>query len=327
MKSLRSRLIDKNQRSILLSNIGASSQVDDLRVDTRCDGFGRIRHFGVDKMVDWCSDPLPMFPASKALGVSLDRASPAFVFQLAVCAFRCWYCFVDDRCLAADPTVSRMVSVSKMLDCYFSDGDRPLVIDLSGGNPGLVPEWSVWVIEGIFEKWSDKAVFVWIDDSLFKDLYGECLTSKEIGTLKDCPFFASVACFKGFDAESFAFNTGSPPWRYRRQLEVFRSLFGYGWDIYAYVTFTTPNVENLKSKMKSFVDELQRIDSALPLRTVPLEIKMYSPTKNRMTDDRYLSMRNQYDVLDVWSGELETRFSSQELESAITDIEFESRRR
>ena len=73
----------------------------------------------------------------------------AQVFQIAGCNFRCWYCFVDFDLLSANENNSSMVSVKDLIRMFLNQENRPLVLDLSGGNPGLVPEWILWTLKEI----------------------------------------------------------------------------------------------------------------------------------------------------------------------------------
>ena len=92
---------------------------------------------------------------------------------------------------------------------------------------------------------------------------------------------------KVFDEESFKFNTCTDRNGYENQFKIFKTYLSFGWDIYAYATFTTPSNKNIRDRMNQFVDKLQQIDSHLPLRTIPLEIKnLYTNLKPINTNKR-----------------------------------------
>ncbi len=317
---LRPLLVQRHKRRIRLSRIEETRQSKDLRAPVQCNGFARIRHFALSKSQRWTQDPLPLIPAAKALSVTPDAAGPACVFQIAACDFRCWYCFVGEESLNPRNGINEFISVDDMLECFFSLEDRVYVLDLSGGNPALVPEWPVWILQTIEKRWPDEPVYVWIDDNLAGDYYREYLTNDEIEVLAGSQKFGSVACFKGFDTTSFTFNTGVSECGYARQFQVFRSIYSLGWDIYAYVTFTTPTLANLNDKIAGFLDKLQEIDEMLPLRTVPLEIKVYTPTEQRMTEARRQAITNQYKVLDAWIDELRKRYRAEDTSVPIADV-------
>ena len=52
--------------------------------------------------------------------------------------------------------------------------------------------------------------------------------------------------------------------------------------MYAYTTFTTPDLDGSRAALSDFVDRLQRIHPLLPLRTVPLEVTVFTPVQSRI---------------------------------------------
>ena len=73
--------------------------------------------------------------------------------------------------------------------------------------------------------------------------------------------------------------------------------------------------------MTSFVDRLQQISEALPLRLVPLEINEYGPVVPRLRDVHRTSMTVQQAAIGAWCGELERRFTSDERSTPINEVE------
>ena len=101
---------------------------------------------------------------------------------------------------------------------------------------------------------------------------------------------------------------------------MLEGVLALGADLYAYVTLTTPSLTNLHDDMKRFMDQLQRLDANLPLRTVPLQIKKYTPTTNRLRPDREEALKNQFIAARCWSDELAKRFTPALLNANIADI-------
>src|SRR5437868_11696316 len=97
---LRARALDVPQRKVLISRLGGSAQEPDLTLPSNCGGYGRVRHFQLDTSPGWPLNPLPIFPACKALGLDPPKVMTAQVFQNAACAWRCWYCFVPYNLLS-----------------------------------------------------------------------------------------------------------------------------------------------------------------------------------------------------------------------------------
>jgi hypothetical protein len=138
---MRARGIDLADGNLRVSRLTGSEQEQDLSEPANCNGLGRIRHFRRETSPGWPSNPLPIEPAARALGVAAPHAMEAQVFQNAVCNWRCWYCYVDFELLSGRADRSVLISADALVKLYLAEADRPLVIDLSGGQPDLVPEW------------------------------------------------------------------------------------------------------------------------------------------------------------------------------------------
>src|SRR5580704_13703064 len=146
---LRNRAVRVDSREILITRFDGSKEAEDFTLPSNCEGFGRIHHFKRSQGCDWPSNPLPIDPALKALCLPKRDTLEVQVFQNAVCSWRCWYCFVDFDLLSANPKHSEFKSAAELLDLYLKESNRPAIIDLSGGQPDLVPEWTVWMLEEI----------------------------------------------------------------------------------------------------------------------------------------------------------------------------------
>ena len=130
------------------------SKRPDLSEPTVCGGLGRIRHFRRTTSPGWPDNLLPIAPAARWLGyASPPETIRALVYQNAVCNWRCWYCFVPFNLLAGHASRSRWVTAQQLIELYraLPDEDRPRIIDLSGGQPDLVPEWTMWMIDAMAE--------------------------------------------------------------------------------------------------------------------------------------------------------------------------------
>jgi hypothetical protein len=118
---LRLRVVGIQRRRILVSRIAGSAQERDLSAPPNCDGYGRIRHFRRAQLAGWPDNPLPMRPASRWLGIQEPGMIQGQVFQLAACAWRCWYCYVPYALLSAAPTQSDWKSADELFDMYAAE--------------------------------------------------------------------------------------------------------------------------------------------------------------------------------------------------------------
>ncbi len=318
-KTLRQRGIDRETQQVLIANLHGSEQERDLSEPANCGGFGRVRHFHHSTSSGWPPNPLPIVPAARALGIAAPELMRAQVFQNAVCNWRCWYCFVDFPLLSGDPKRSTPLTAVELVDLYVAETDPAPMIDLSGGQPDLVPEWVAWMLAEVRARSLD--VYVWSDDNLSNDYFFVQLTPAERATIERDERYGKVCCFKGFDETSFAFNTLAAPELFARQFELMHRLLDETpLDLYSYVTLTSPDGSDIAAKMASFIDRLQEVDANLPLRTVPLEISVFTPVASRLTDTHRRALEIQNEAVAAWSDELERRFAPEQREAAITDV-------
>jgi len=318
--NLRSRSIDGAGQRLLLTRFTNSGQEEDLTKPPNCGGFGRIHHFRRGTGDTWPRNPLPMDQACRALGLAPSDLLQGQGFQNAACNWRCWYCFVPFEMLSANPKHSAWVSVPELVDFYLSEAERSPVIDLSGGQPDLIPEWVPWMMRELSGRGLSDSTYLWSDDNLSNDYFWRYLTDVDRSLLASYRNYGRVCCFKGLDQESFSFNTKAHPSRFDEQFTLMDRLLGLGLDLYAYVTLTTPVSNGIGDAVARFVDRLQELDSNLPLRTVPLEIREYSPVESRLTPLHEEAMSNQYLAVDAWRREIEARFSPEEQNANISVV-------
>ncbi len=317
----RTKALNSPERQVLVTNFLGTQQEQDLKEPANCAGFGRVRHFVRKRSDDWPLNPLPLDPAAKALGLAHGEELRTQVFQNAVCNWRCWYCFVPFGLLDANRAHSSMKTAGELIDLWLAESNRPRVIDLTGGQPELVPEWVLWMMSELKRRNLDRLVYLWSDDNLSSDYFWTALGAADREFIASYPMYGKVCCFKGFDESSFSFNTMASPEQYDRQFERMRRLLGLGaLDLYAYVTFTTPETDDLHAKVSRFVDRLQALDENLPLRTVPLKIEVFTPTASRMNGQRSIALDNQLRVADAWRSILADRFASEQRELRICDV-------
>jgi uncharacterized Fe-S cluster-containing radical SAM superfamily protein len=307
--SLRGRAIDVAGRKLLISRLAGSEQEGDLQLPTNCGGYGRVRHFKLATSSGWPENPLPIVPACKALGLTPPPVMMAQVFQNAACAWRCWYCFVPYNLLSADPKRSEWLTPEKLVQLYAEEPERPSIIDLSGGSPDLVPEWTVWMMEALEAEGLASKTFLWTDDNLSTEYLFENLSKAQLLRLTTYRNYGRVCCFKGFDDESFAFNTRAASSGFDQQFTIMRRLIDLGLDVYGYITLTGPSSVELPAKMARLFDRLQAIDPNLPLRVIPLEIREFSPTASRMNEQRRFSLTVQARAIAEWQSNIASRFS------------------
>ena len=317
----RAASVDLNSKRLLITNFRNTEQEKDLSEPPNCGGIGRIRHFRRNfGGSGWPQNPLPIDPACKVLGLPSIDMIRAQVFQNAACNWRCWYCYVPFELLNANPDYSDWLSPVTLIDRYLDQPDPPPIIDLTGGQPDLVPEWVPWMMAELKNRGLKHQVYLWSDDNLSNDYFWRFLSDTDIELIATYANYGRVCCFKGFNAESFAFNTRAEPALFDQQFELMRKLLTLGIDLYAYATFTAPSGVGIADDMRRFVDRLQMLDENLPLRTVPLQIQEFTPVKERLNHATSEALQNQQIAIETWLQELERRYSSEERACNIADI-------
>ena len=316
----RKMAVDPLGKRLLVTNFHDTEQEPDLTEPANCNGFGRIRHFRRSTTNGWPRNPLPIDPACKQLGLgSLDELR-AQAFQNAVCNWRCWYCFVPFNLLSANTAHSAWLQPSDLIDLYLNQLSPPPMIDLTGGQPDLVPEWVFWMMEELQQRRLDQDIFLWSDDNLSNDYFWRFLTDGQRELVATYKNYARVCCFKGFDAESFAFNTLAEPQQFEEQFQIFARLLETGMNLFAYVTITTPSRQAINDGIRRFVDRLQEVHPNLPLRTVPLEIRIFTPVVHRLDEVKKVALQNQWLAVEAWNKELDSRYSVTERNLCITEV-------
>jgi uncharacterized Fe-S cluster-containing radical SAM superfamily protein len=317
---LRERSIRPETEQLLMARIGGSEQEGDLTEPPNCEGYGRIRHFRMETPGDWPVNPLPIQPAACRLNLPVERVMNAQVFQNAACNWRCWYCYVLFKLLAANEHYAGWLSAKQLVDLYLAEKNRPVVIDCSGGQPDLMPEWVPWTMTELRRRDLVSSVYLWSDDNLSNDFFWRYLSPVQRREVAGYRNYGRVCCFKGFNAESFSFNTKADQALFDRQFELFARLLTLDLDLYAYATFTAPSDVGLTRDMANFVDRLQGIHQNLPLRLVPLRIENYGVVQHHVGPQQQIALAIQEDAISAWNEQIEARFREEERRTPVPSV-------
>ncbi|MFC1640687.1 radical SAM protein [Patescibacteria group bacterium] len=320
--SYRKKLLDQHNRKLLMTRLKDSQQESDVTLPVNCHGFGRLHNFRCNPDPNWIPDPLPAQPACDFFGIQMPDAVLAQVFQLAACNFRCWYCFVHEDMLAANTNVASFVSPEELLHWMTEENVKSRIVDLSGGHPELVPEYTLWFLEARAKAHLDKTHFIWVDDNLSTDFLWRFLSEEQIQYMVESKGLAKVGCLKGFDKTSFAFNTGADEDLFEAQIDILARLVKTGFDQYGYITLTHMSCTDLESKIERLLDDIQeKVHPNFPLRTIPLCIYPFGTNTHRFSKEADV---NQYHALEVWTKAIENRFTRSQIESPITSVNIRS---
>jgi uncharacterized Fe-S cluster-containing radical SAM superfamily protein len=322
---MRERGVDLARQRLRVTNFHGTQQETDLSEPANAHGFGRVRHFRRATSPGWPPNPLPLDPACRALGLPRTDLLQAQVFQNAVCNWRCWYCFVPFALLSGNERFSQWLGAADLVELYRDQPEPPPMIDLTGGQPDLVPEWVPWMMAELERRGLDRSVYLWSDDNLSNDYFWRFLSEADQRRVAAYPCYGRVCCFKGFDDASFSFNTRASPLLFERQFDLMARLLTLGLDLYAYVTLTTPQPDGIEDGVRRFMDRLQRLDENLPLRTVPLEVQVFAPVQPRLTTEHRAALDHQQAAIAVWQNEIQARFSAEKQLLSAADVPLKER--
>ncbi len=164
-----------------------------------------------------------------------------------------------------------------------------------------MPEWAVWTAEALRKRGLEDEVYLWSDDNLSTDLTSRTLTTAQWETLRSV-HYGKVCCIKGFDAESFAFNTGAHSDEFDQQFDRLAAYASRGVALYAYVTLTGPDPQSAAREVPILVERLEQAAAGITRRTVPLRIELFGPTLARRTKvDRDIALTTQEQAIRVWN--------------------------
>lgn len=316
----RCRSMVFNGNEFLITEVGTSME-EKAKLGVNCDGFGRKRIFKRNKYSDWVDNPLPFAPYSIVMGEKSVDELAVQVFQIAKCNLNCWWCFLPDDYKNCNINHTKWFTVEDLLELFIRDTKGTVkVIDISGGNPELVPEFTLRFMSGLEKYGLAEKIYLWSDDVLTTDFLFTKLSEAQVQYMSKYQRYGKVACFKGIDDESFCYNTCVTVSEHQKQLTMAKKYIDLGFDIYFYVILTMPNMKNINNKISTFIDKLQGIAYYLPLRVVPIKIMKFANNMHRFNAMREVSIFNQFEVLALWKEEIAKRYTSCEIESDISSL-------
>jgi uncharacterized Fe-S cluster-containing radical SAM superfamily protein len=305
---MKQRVVRSAERRLLISNISGSAEAEDSYAIVNCRGFGRKRAFRTYRFQGPLDDSIERTRTQRVLCSGYPRENVTYtqVFQLGGCSWRCWYCYVDVALLSGTESRGAWLTSEDLLELYEEEPDRPDIIDLSGGQPDLAPGWPVWMVRALAAKSYGNRIFLRSEDNLSGALLTETLDASDLRILREARY-SRIGCFKGFDAESFSFNTKAVPSGFDRQFEVARDIISAGIDFFAYVTLTGPRTEDIAAKVADFMDRLQDVHPLLPLRVVPLKVTPSSTWPQPGSPVAADAGRTEIEALSRWTAEIVRR--------------------
>ena len=303
-----------------MNKIVTNSEKEKRKLNVNCDEFGMIRIFQRNKFNDWNADPIPMDIISSKMQIKKLDNIPVQMFEVAKCNLHCWWCYLPKQLKNITEEYTKWFSVSELFNLFERENNDVKVIYLSGGNPELVPEFVYSFMKELDKRKRSQEIFLWSDDVLTTDFLVEKMSKEQINYMTQYKNYAKICCLKGFDNESFEYNTGMDKKEFDNQIKRLKMCIDIGFDVYGYIILVCKALNDIESKIKKTMDKLQEISYFLPLRIIPIKIEKFSAVIERLNEEREQSILNQYQVLQIWNNELYNRFTKAELECNIADL-------
>jgi len=303
-KRLRPKMIDLENKKVLLAGFGGTGQSKDFSKQHLIGDWARKKIYLKPReknLPDMWKEPAGI--ASQNLNVPPDECNATFTIQVKGCNLACWFCYVDDENKSACHDKGVWVSAEEILTAFLVESrkfqrhpnpdERVNIIRISGGEVSIVPEIILWLIEAV-EKWGlENHVYLWADTNLttLNTFWGN-LSRQDVEKIAAFRNFGIVGCYKGIDPESYHDNTGANPDTWMAQFLSHRLLVDTGFDVYSYLSPTIffrneGDEKHLEGRLRNFIMTMEHVvDPAAAGRLYPLEIKSYSPMEGRLTPER-----------------------------------------
>lgn len=320
-EKLRPRMIDLENKKVLLAILSGTEQAKDLTKGRFWEDIFRSKRYTKDPFRE---EPAALAAAKLSIpektSVGSRECNAAFFGQINGCNLKCWQCYVDRRNISANPKYGKYVSAEEYLVQFLIESrkyqnsihpDLKLnILRISGGDPFIVPEFIVWMIEAIEKFGLEDYIYVLVDSNLSTgNFYWKYLTRTQREKIRNHRNIGFCGCYKGFDEESFTEICGAAPEFFSEQFKMHRRLIDEGLDVYTYLYPLTYSDQKLKERIVSFIERLQKeVNEYAPLRLTTPYTKIYSPTSTRLTPERERALKLQYEAIKIWKEEMKRRF-------------------
>ncbi|MFX1367910.1 MAG: 4Fe-4S cluster-binding domain-containing protein [Promethearchaeota archaeon] len=278
------------------------------------DSNGSKEDFNIwtDSWFDW-----PMVVQSRMNG-NWEDYNRLVTIQSAYCPLSCWHCYVEDEFKEAKTENSVYASAGEILEGFFEqkerdeqNGEIDRVIRVSGGEPLLMPEMTLELLERLRSGGHDKEVFVWTDTNmipLIRNDSGDLPIEDWINLdkLKEFRNFCLYPCFHGISPSNFTWITGCDKRYFDGFFDVLALLIDKRIDFYP--TFGS-NVSK-PADVEPFFNRLVDINEKLPLRFALIEYSLnYDPVIERVKrEERPYVLYNKLLVIKRWNELLNSRY-------------------
>ena len=273
------------EKKIFLANFEKSTMVKDSdNIYSIINNFWRKKTYvkDGDKLLPMHEQEFlePYRVAQSYCGGTWNDYNTPFAIQVGACNLNCFWCFVSDE--LREGKIGDYFSVKDVIKMWRSNEEKG-ILRITGGEPFLAPEFLIEIGQEL-KKLEEKQRYLWIDTNLLGKNYDS--VAKNLSDL-EIPF-GICGCFKGFDEETFKFNTKAPKNLFSKQFinaqTILNNLYNNG-ELFFYVPEILENIneKEIEKKINSFYEQLVlKVHKLAPLRVTILKIKEYEANKEKL---------------------------------------------
>jgi uncharacterized Fe-S cluster-containing radical SAM superfamily protein len=213
----------------------------------------------------------------------------------ACCGFNCWHCYLAQDHIRGVSNDMEFLEPREIVDRYLEEREHqsnkqdssPIdLFRISGGEPFLVPDLILAVLQELRQRGLDDKIFLWAETNmapLYRDFVGDHNFLDDIQfDLKSLDAFKNFAlhpCFHGISKDDYLNNTALTDFTFDGFLQAFDLLVQSGIDIYP--TFGS-NV-NKQLSVEPFYNAVKAISPEAPKRFALIEYKSgYETVQDRL---------------------------------------------
>jgi len=248
------------------------------------------------------------------------------------CPLSCWHCYVDEclktdcaNCGARDFCDKKLraqicgkedwFTAHDIVDAFIKQRDSDLkiglysnVLRITGGEPFLVPELFIEILEEMEKRDLSKDIFLWTETNLVPFIVPEdgkaLVTEAHLERLSKHRNFCIHPCFHGLSEDNFKDVTGQAIGSFEHLIDALKRL------IYAHIDVFPTFGSNFSSPsdVEIFYERISRIDEFLPLRFCLIEYDLdYRPIKWRRDNmpgfaKEHEKVFDRFQTIEKWNG-------------------------
>ncbi len=281
----------------------------------------RGRKLNVNPIYEFSIHNDSLFDYASIIGYKLRKPWHLFNRLIAVhiplCPNDCWHCYVPKELYVTEQASTRHVELTarQIVDAFKKQrkldkdqGKQSNVLRITGGEPFLVPELILEVLQCIQEDGLSSEVFVWAETNLepFVGRPGRAFMDNAdnvriLNALKDFHNFCVHPCFHGLTAEEFDAITGKNfSISLEEQVAALKRLVTAGIDVYP--TFGTNVCDPIN--VKALYDGIKAASPNLPLKVALVKYDCdYEPVGTRISPEttRKPQLYSRFAALRIWN--------------------------